>query len=124
MDFDKYTERSRGFIQSAQSLALRSQHQQLTPLHILKVLLEDREGLASSLIKAAGGEPARAFEGVGVRLYKIPKVEGSGAGQIYLASDTARLFERAEQLAEKSGDSFVTAENLLLAIAIDKDSEA
>ena len=124
MNFDKYTERSRGFIQAAQTLALRGQHQQLTPPHILKVLLEDREGLASSLIKAAGGEPARAFETVGVRLYKLSKVEGSGAGQIYLASETARLFERAEQLAEKGGDSFVTAETLLLAIAIDKDSDA
>jgi ATP-dependent Clp protease ATP-binding subunit ClpB len=118
MDFEKYTERSRGFIQSAQTLALRSNHQQLTPLHLLRVLLEDNEGLAASLIDATSAESARVFEAVGVQLYKLPKVEGSGAGQVYLAADTAKVFEQAEQLAEKAGDSFVTAEYLLLAIAM------
>jgi len=118
MNFEKYTERSRGFIQNAQTLALKSGHQQLTPLHILKVLLEDNEGLASRLIKDAGGEPARVFEATGAEIYKLPKVEGTGAGQVYLAPETARLFEQAEKLAEKNGDSFVSAEILLLALAM------
>jgi len=118
MEFEKYTERSRGFIQSAQTLALRSGHQQLTPLHVLKVLLDDKEGLAANLIRAAGGDPARALRGVEAELGKLPKVEGTGAGQVYLAPETARLFEQAEQIAEKAGDSFVTAERLLLALAL------
>ncbi len=118
MDFEKYTERSRGFVQSAQTLALRSGHQQLTPLHLLKVLLDDREGLAANLIRSAGGDPARALKGCEAELNKLPSVEGSGAGQVYLAPDTARLFDQAEKIAEKAGDSFVTAERLLLAIAL------
>ena len=118
MDFDKYTERSRGFIQAAQGLAQRSGHQRFTPEHLLKVLLDDREGLAANLIRAAGGDPARALAGVEAELAKLPRVEGSGAGQLYLAPETARLFESANQLAEKSGDSYVTAEGLLLALAL------
>ncbi len=118
MDFEKYTERSRGFIQSSQTLAQRSSHQQITPLHLLKVLLDDKEGLAANLLRAAGGDPARALRDVEASLAKLPKVEGSGAGQVYLASDSARLFEQAEQIADKAGDSFVTAERLLLALAL------
>ncbi|MGF1639487.1 MAG: ATP-dependent chaperone ClpB [Rhodospirillales bacterium] len=118
MEFEKYTERSRGFVQSAQTLALRSGHQQLTPLHILKVLLDDKEGLAANLIRAAGGDPMRALKGVEAELGKLPRVEGTGAGQVYLAPDTARLFEQAEQIADKAGDSYVTAERLLLALAL------
>ncbi|MGE0120369.1 MAG: ATP-dependent chaperone ClpB [Dongiaceae bacterium] len=118
MDIEKYTERSRGFIQAAQSLAQRSGHQRLTPEHILKVLLDDREGLAANLIRAAGGDPARALGNVEAALEKQPKVEGSGAGQLYLAPETARLFESAEKIADKAGDSFVTAERLLLALAM------
>ena len=114
MDLEKYTDRSRGFIQSAQGLALRSGHQRFTPEHVLKVLLDDEEGLAAGLIRAAG-ETA---------LSKMPKVEGSGAGQLYLAPETARLFEQAEQLAKKAGDSFVTAERLLLAILLTPGSES
>jgi len=124
MDFEKYTERARGFIQNAQTLALKSNHQQLTPLHLLKVQLEDREGLASNLIDAAGGSSARAYEAANAAFAKIPKVEGSGAGQIYLAPETARLFEQAEQAAEKAGDSYVTAEYLLLALAMAAGTEA
>ena len=124
MDFEKYTERARGFIQNAQTLALKSNHQQLTPLHVLKVQLEDREGLASNLIDAAGGSSARAYEAVNAAFAKIPKVDGSGAGQIYLAPETARLFEQAEQAAEKAGDSYVTAEYLLLALAMAAGTEA
>jgi ATP-dependent Clp protease ATP-binding subunit ClpB len=118
MDFEKYTERSRGFIQAAQGLALRSGHQRLTPEHLLKVLLDDREGLAANLIRAAGGDPVRALRDVEAELARLPRVEGSGAGQVYLAPETARLFDSAEQLAEKAGDSYVTAERLLLALAL------
>ena len=118
MDFDKYTERSRGFIQAAQGLALRASHQQITPEHLLKVLLDDEEGLAAKLIQAAGGDPAQALEATEAALAKLPKVEGSGAGQAYMGGDLARVFERAEKLAEKAGDSFVTAERLLLALVI------
>jgi len=118
MEFEKYTERSRGFIQSAQTLALRSGHQQFAPLHILKVLLDDKEGLAANLIRAAGGDPKKALANTEAELAKLPKVEGAGAGQIYLAPETAKLFEQAEQIAEKAGDSFVTAERLLLALAL------
>ncbi len=118
MDFEKYTERSRGFIQAAQSLAQRSGHQRLTPEHILKVLLDDREGLAANLIRASGGDPARALSAVETALGKMATVEGAGAGQLYLAPETARLFESAEKIAEKAGDSFVTAERLLLALAM------
>jgi ATP-dependent Clp protease ATP-binding subunit ClpB len=124
MDFEKFTERSRGFIQAAQGLALRSNHQQITPEHLLKILLDDSEGLAANLIRAAGGDPARALSGVEAALAKLPKVQGSGAGQAYLGADLAKLFEQAESLAKKAGDSFVTAERLLLAIAMATDTPA
>jgi len=120
VNFEQYTERSRGFIQSAQGLALRSNHQRFTPEHLLKVLLEDREGLASNLIRAAGGDPARALAAAEQELAKLPKVEGRGAGQVYMAPETARVFASAEELAKKAGDSFVTAERLLLALALAK----
>src|SRR5690606_26149972 len=118
MDFEKFTERSRGFVQAAQGLALRSNHQRFTPEHLLKVLLDDREGLAANLIRAAGGDPALALRAVEAELGKLPRVEGSGAGQVYLAPETARIFDSAQQLAEKAGDSYVTAERLLLALAL------
>jgi ATP-dependent Clp protease ATP-binding subunit ClpB len=118
MDFEKFTDRVRGFIQSAQGLALRSGHQRFTPEHLLKVLLDDREGLAANLIRAAGGDPGRALKDTEAELAKLPKVEGSGAGQVYLAPETARLFDSASNLAEKAGDSFVTAERLLQALAL------
>jgi ATP-dependent Clp protease ATP-binding subunit ClpB len=118
MDFEKYTERARGFVQSAQGLAVRSGHQRFTPDHILKVLLDDSEGLAASLIRSAGGDPAKALQLVEAELAKLPKVEGAGAGQLYMAPETARLFDGAQKLAEKAGDSYVTAERLLLALAM------
>ncbi|HUC68049.1 MAG TPA: ATP-dependent chaperone ClpB [Stellaceae bacterium] len=124
MDFDKYTERSKGFVQAAQTLAQRLGNQQITPDHLLKVLLDDKEGLASNLIRAAGGDPARAAAAVEAALKKLPRIEGSGAGQVYLAPETARLFGEAEKIAEKAGDSFVTVERLLLAIALLKGSGA
>ncbi len=118
MDFERYTERSRGFVQAAQTLAQRTGHQQLTPQHLLKVLLDDEEGLAANLIRAAGGRPEAALSAVEQKLAALPKVEGPGAGQLYLATETAKLFESAETLAEKAGDKFVTAERLLLALAM------
>ncbi len=124
MDFEKYTERSKGFVQAAQTLAQRSGHQQFTPEHLLKVLLDDKEGLAANLIRASGGDPARALASTEAALAKLPRVEGKGAGQVYLSTETARLFEQAEKLAEKAGDSFVTAERLLLALALDRNTAA
>ena len=124
MNIDKYTERARGFIQSAQSLALREGHQQFTPEHLLKVLLDDEEGLAAGLIDKAGGRSRDALVQTELALGKLPTVQGSGAGQLYLAATTARIFDSAEKLAQKAGDSFVTVERLLLAIAAEKSSEA
>ncbi|CAO3431362.1 MULTISPECIES: ATP-dependent chaperone ClpB [Azospirillum] len=118
MDFEKYTERSRGFVQAAQTLALRRGHQRLTPEHLLKTLLDDKEGLAANLIRAAGGDPALALSGVDAELDKQPKVEGAGAGQVYLTPELSRVFEQAETVAKKAGDSYVTAERILLALAM------
>ncbi len=124
MNFEKFTERSRGFVQSAQSMALREGHQQFSTLHLLKVLLDDSEGLAAGLIDRSGGQSRAILQSVEAALAKLPKVSGGGAGQIYLAPDLARVFDAAEKAAEKAGDSFVTAERLLLALALEKDSEA
>ena len=123
MDIEKYTDRSRGFIQSAQGLALRAGHQRFTPEHLLKVLLDDEEGLAANLIRAAGGRPDQAVQGVEAALAKLPKIEGSGAGQLYIAPETAKVFDQAEKLAQKSGDSYVTAERLLVALAIEPGTD-
>ncbi|HEV7960765.1 MAG TPA: Clp protease N-terminal domain-containing protein, partial [Rhizomicrobium sp.] len=117
MDIEKFTERSRGFIQSAQVLALRSGNQQFTPEHLLKVLLDDDEGLAARLIRVAGGNDAAVRQANDRALAKLPKVEG-GSGQVYLAGETARLLDAAEQAAKKAGDSFVTAEYMLLALSM------
>jgi len=123
MNVDKYTDRSKGFLQSAQSLALREGHQQFSPEHLLKVLLDDPEGLAAGLIDRAGGRSREARQLAEQALAKLPKVEG-GSGQLYLTPGLARVFDTAEKAAEKAGDSFVTAERLLLALAIEKDTEA
>lgn len=123
MEFEKFTDRSKGFLQSAQSLALRENHQQFVPVHLLKVLLDDEEGLAANLIKTAGGDAKRAQERVNEEIAKLPKVEG-GNGQIYLSSDFARLIDQAQDVAKKAGDSYVTAERLLLTIALDAKSVA
>ncbi|MCW5682118.1 MAG: ATP-dependent chaperone ClpB, partial [Xanthobacteraceae bacterium] len=124
MDLEKYTERARGFLQSAQSLALREGHQQFTPEHLLKVLIDDPEGLAGGLIDRAGGRSRDVLAGVEAALAKMPKVEGGGAGQLYLTPQLARVFAAAEKAAKTAGDNFVTVERLLLALAIEKDSEA
>src|SRR6202049_1069739 len=124
MNIEKYTERARGFIQSAQSLAMREGHQQFSPLHMLKVLLDDSEGLAAGLIDRAGGNSRAILKATEDALNKLPKVSGSGAGQVYLARELARAFDAAEKAAEKAGDSFVTVERLLLGLTLEKDSEA
>jgi ATP-dependent Clp protease ATP-binding subunit ClpB len=124
MDFEKYTDRARGFVQSAQSLALREGHQQFAPEHLLKVLLDDPEGLAAGLIDRSGGRSREALSAVEAAIAKLPKVSGSGAGQVYLAPALARVFDQAQKVAEKAGDSYVTVERMLLALALEKDSEA
>ena len=122
MQTEQFTNRTRGFLESAQGLAIRNGHQNFTPEHILKVLLDDAEGLAANLITTAGGRPTEALQQVEAALGALPKVEGPGAGQVYLARETARLLESAEQLAKVSGDSFVTAERLLLALVTASDT--
>ena len=124
MNLEKYTERARGFVQAAQSLALREGHQQFTPEHVLKVLLDDEEGLCGGLIDKAGGRSREALRLTELALAKLPKVQGSGAGQVYLAPTTARVFDNAEKIAQKAGDSFVTVERLLLALAMEKGAES
>ncbi len=124
MNIEKYTERARGFVQSAQSLAIREGHQQFTPEHILKVLLDDEEGLSAGLIDRAGGRSRDALRDTELALAKLPKVQGAGAGQLYLAPATARIFDNAEKIAQKAGDSYVTVERLLLALAMEKSTEA
>src|ERR1700709_1769529 len=124
MKIEKYTERARGFIQSAQSLAVRDGHQQFSPLHMLKVLLDDSEGLAGGPIDRAGGKSREILKATEGALNKLPKVSGGGAGQVYLAPELARAFDAAEKAADKAGDSFVTVERLLLGLTLEKDSDA
>src|SRR6201993_1331950 len=124
MNIEKYTERARGFIQSAQSLAVRDGHQQFSTLHMLKVLLDDNEGLASGLIDRAGGNSRAILKATEGALDKLPKVSGGGAGQVYLAPELARAFDAAEKAAEKAGDSFVTVERMLLGLTLEKNGEA
>jgi ATP-dependent Clp protease ATP-binding subunit ClpB len=124
MNFEKYTDRARGFVQSAQSMALREGHQQFSPEHMLKVLLDDPEGLAAGLIDRSGGNSRQVLRDTEAALGKMPKVSGGGAGQVYLTPQLARVFEAAEKAGEKAGDSFVTVERLLLALALEKDSDA
>src|SRR3984885_263890 len=124
MNFEKYTDRSRGFVQSAQSLAQREGHQQFAPEHLLKVLLDDPEGLAAGLIDRAGGNSRAALAATEAALAKRPKISGGGAGQVYLDPALGRVFDAAEKAGEKAGDSFVTVERLLLGLALEKGTEA
>jgi len=123
LNIEKYTERARGFIQSAQQMALGRGHQQFAPVHLLKVLMDDDQGLGSGLIDRSGGDSKAVRAGVEAALKKIPVVSGDN-GQVYLSREMARVFETAEQAAQKAGDSFVTVERLLLALVIDKDTDA
>jgi ATP-dependent Clp protease ATP-binding subunit ClpB len=121
MNFEKYTERAQGFVQSAQTWALGQGHQQFAPEHLLKVLLDDPEGMAAGLIARAGGRAKDASLATEAALARLPKVSG-GSGQLYLAQPLAKVFATAEELAKKSGDSYVTVERLLLALAMEKDA--
>jgi ATP-dependent Clp protease ATP-binding subunit ClpB len=123
MDIEKFSDRTRGFIQAAQTGAIGAGHQQFTPEHLLKALLDDPDGLASGLIKAAGGRADEAKAAVERALGKLPKVGGSGAGQVHLMPQTVRVLDRAEALAKKAGDSFVTVERLLAALASEPGTE-
>ena len=121
MNIEKYSERVRGFLQSAQTRALADGNPQFTPEHVLKVLLDDEQGMAASLIERAGGNAREARIANDAALAKLPKVTG-GNGQVYLAQPLAKVFSTAEEAAKKAGDSFVTVERLLLALAIEKSA--
>ncbi|NKK97820.1 ATP-dependent chaperone ClpB [Rhizobium leguminosarum bv. viciae] len=121
MNIEKYSERVRGFIQSAQTYALAQGHQQFTPEHVLKVLLDDDQGMAASLIERAGGDAKAARLANDAALAKLPKISG-GNGNIYLAQPLAKVLSTAEEAAKKAGDSFVTVERLLQALAIESSA--
>ncbi|WP_424932694.1 ATP-dependent chaperone ClpB [Amaricoccus macauensis] len=119
MNFEKFSERARGFIQAAQTIALREDHQRFLPDHLLKALLDDNQGMAASLISQAGGNPKQVRASVEANLAKEPKVSG-GDGQVYLDGRTAKVLAEAEKVAQQAGDSFVTVERLLTALAVTK----
>ena len=119
MDLSKFTERSRGFIQAAQTIATRDSHQRLAPEHILKALLDDDQGLASNLITASGGDAARVVQALDLALDKMPKVTGDAA-QVYLDGATTKVLAEAEAIAKKAGDSFVPVERILMALCMVK----
>ncbi|MEM8726536.1 MAG: Clp protease N-terminal domain-containing protein, partial [Pseudomonadota bacterium] len=119
MNLEKFTDRAKGFLQSAQTVAIRMNHQRITPLHLLKALLEDEEGMAAGLIQRAGGEATLAVSAVDAGLGKIPVVTGGGAQQTPgLDNDAVRVLDQAETIAEKAGDSYVTVEMMLVALAL------
>ena len=119
MNLEKFTDRAKGFLQSAQTVAIRMNHQRISPEHLLKALLEDEQGMASGLIQAAGGSPQVALRDTDAALAKVPAVSGSGAQQTPgLDNDAVRVLDSAEQVAQKAGDSFVTVERLLLALTL------
>ena len=117
MDLEKFTERARGFLQAAQTIAMRESHQKLAPEHLLKALLDDEEGLAANLISRAGGAPERVREANDLALGKITKVTGD-AGQTYMDQQTAKVLDEAQKIAKKAGDSFVPVERILTALAV------
>src|SRR4051795_13023761 len=124
MDFEKLTDRARGFLQAAQTIAVREHHQRIAPAHLLKALVDDEQGMAAGLVEAAGGDPKAAKREVNQLVAKIPAVTGSGATQApALDGDTMRILDQAEQVAKKSGDSYVTVERILLAMALAKGTE-
>ncbi len=124
MNIEKFSDRAKGFLQSAQTVAIRNNHQRVAPEHVLKALLEDEQGMASGLIKAAGGTPATALQLTDQALAKIAQVSGSGAQSLAWDNDTVRVLDSAEQVAVKAGDSVVTVERLLVALALATTTEA
>jgi ATP-dependent Clp protease ATP-binding subunit ClpB len=124
MDFEKLTDRARGFLQAAQTIAVREHQQRIAPAHLLKALLDDEQGMAAGLIQAAGGDAKTAKREVDALVAKIPSVTGSGATQApALDGDTIRILDQAEQVAQKSGDSYVTVERILLAMTLAKNTD-
>ena len=119
MNLEKFTERSRGFVQAAQTIAMRESHQRLSPEHLLKALLDDEQGLAANLIDRSGGNAKRVLEQVDLAVGKLTKVTGD-AGQVYLDSATGKVLDEAEKIATKAGDSFVPVERILMALAMVK----
>ncbi|WP_171241115.1 ATP-dependent chaperone ClpB [Ruegeria sp. HKCCA5491] len=119
MDLNKFTERARGFVQAAQTIAMREEHQRLTPEHLLKALMDDDQGLASNLITRAGGAPSRVANSLDASMARIPKVKGD-TGQVYLDGQTAKVLAEAEKIATKAGDSFVPVERILMALCMVK----
>ena len=124
MDIEKLTERARGFLQAAQTIAIREFNQRITPEHLLKALLDDTEGAASGLIRAAGGDADVAKRGVDAEVARIPKVQGSGAGQPQVSPELVRVLDAAQQAATKAGDEYVAQDRLLLALAASDTSAA
>ena len=125
MNLDQFTDRAKGFLQAAQTVAIRNNHQRIAPEHLLKALLEDKEGMASGLIRTAGGDPARALTDTDAALAKIPEVSGGGAQATPgLDNDAVRVLDTAEQVAKKAGDSFVTVERMLLALVLSSTTAA
>jgi ATP-dependent Clp protease ATP-binding subunit ClpB len=118
MNIEKFTDRAKGFLQSAQTVAIRNNHQRIAPEHVLKALLEDEEGMAANLIRAAGGRPETAMQLTDQALAKIAQVSGSGAQSLNWDNDTVRVLDQAEQIAAKAKDSFVTVERLLVALTL------
>ncbi len=117
MDIEKFTERARGFIQAAQTIAIREFHQQLAPEHLLKALLDDEEGAAAGLIRAAGGDDKTARAAIEAEVAKIPKVQGAGAGQPQTTPALVRVLDAAQQAAQKAGDEYVAQDRVLIALA-------
>uniref|UniRef100_UPI003C709725 Clp protease N-terminal domain-containing protein n=1 Tax=Roseomonas chloroacetimidivorans TaxID=1766656 RepID=UPI003C709725 len=117
MDIQKFTERAQGFLQAAQTIAIREFHQRITPEHLLKALLDDEEGAAAGLIRAAGGDPQAARQAIDLEVSRLPKVQGSGAGQPQVTPDLVRVLDAAEQAAQKAGDEYVAQDRLLVALA-------
>src|SRR4029079_6762497 len=124
MDLEKLTDRARGFLQAAQTIAVREHHQRIAPAHLLKALLDDEQGMAAGLIGAAGGDAKTAKREVDALVAKVPAVTGSRAAQApAMDGDTIRLLDQAEQVANKAGDSYVTVERILLAMALAKGTD-
>ncbi|MGI4948716.1 MAG: ATP-dependent chaperone ClpB [Janthinobacterium lividum] len=125
MNLDTFTDRAKGFLQSAQTVAIRMSHQRIAPEHVLKALLEDEQGMAAGLIRTAGGDPARATSETDLALSRIPVVSGSGAQTTPgLDNDTARVLDQAEKIAKQAGDGFVTVERMLVALALSLNTAA
>ena len=123
MDFERFTEKTKGFLQKAQTLAMRSRHQSLEPEHMLKVMLEDEDGTVQRLIQAAGGDSGRLKRDIEVALTKMPVVDGPGAGMLRFSTDLARILDNALVMAEKSGDKYVTAERVLQSMLMAKKND-